>query len=228
MKGNFYFFGPSVFPYNLIEHLLKKKDPSILLKWKLVEIVETTSRKHEKRVPLLQFIIHNSPFYLPCKKLFSPGFKYFFMLAVIFCILKNQHPMQKMMHVVIDFYNFDQEFLIIGIFWKILSKYSIQFWSNLHKMQFCSICKKQTLPVEIKRHPDKTFLHHAKIQFPCFAVQIKRTLLLFSDISDSLRMSQFFYLPPGSGLLDSKDPIHTNITVYISPIQPARQSIVHE
>jgi len=36
-----------------------------------------------------------SPFYLPCKKyFFLSDCKYFFMLAVIFCPLKNYHPMQ--------------------------------------------------------------------------------------------------------------------------------------
>ena len=44
------------------------------------------------------------------------------MLAAIFCILKNYHPMQKIMSVVIGVYK-DQEFFIIGIFWNILYKY---------------------------------------------------------------------------------------------------------
>ena len=48
----------------------------------------------------------------------------FCMLAVFFCILKNYQPMQKMMGEVIFVYKFGQEFLIIGIFWKILYKYS--------------------------------------------------------------------------------------------------------
>ena len=46
------------------------------------------------------------------------------MLAVFFCILKNYQPMQKMLGEVIFAYKFGQEFLIIGIFWKILYKYS--------------------------------------------------------------------------------------------------------
>ena len=45
------------------------------------------------------------------------------MLAVIFCLLKNYHPIQKMMSVVIDVYKFGQEIFIIGIFWKFLYKY---------------------------------------------------------------------------------------------------------
>ena len=45
------------------------------------------------------------------------------MLAVIFCILKNYHPMQKIMSVVIGVYKYGHEFFIIGIFWKKLYKY---------------------------------------------------------------------------------------------------------
>ena len=44
-------------------------------------------------------------------------------LAVFFCILKNYHPMQKIMSVVIRIYKFSQEFFITGIFWNILYKY---------------------------------------------------------------------------------------------------------
>ena len=40
----------------------------------------------------------------------------FCMLAVFFRILKNYHPMQKIMSVVIGVYKFGQEFFIIGIF----------------------------------------------------------------------------------------------------------------
>ena len=38
------------------------------------------------------------------------------MLAAIFFILKNYHPMQKLMSVVIGVYKFGQEFFMIGIF----------------------------------------------------------------------------------------------------------------
>ena len=40
------------------------------------------------------------------KIIFLSGCKYFFMLDVIFCLLKNYHPMQKIMSVVIDVYKF--------------------------------------------------------------------------------------------------------------------------
>ena len=57
------------------------------------------------------------------QKVFSSGFKYFFMLAVIFYTLKNLQPMQKIMSVVIGVHKFGQKFFIIGIFWKFLYKY---------------------------------------------------------------------------------------------------------
>ena len=37
---------------------------------------------------------------------FLTGYKYFFVLNVIFCLLKYYHPMQKMKSVVIDGYKF--------------------------------------------------------------------------------------------------------------------------
>jgi hypothetical protein len=52
-------------------------------------------------------------FFYPAKSLFFSGFKYFFMLTVSFCILKNCHPMVS---VVIGVHKFGQEFLTIGIF----------------------------------------------------------------------------------------------------------------
>ena len=77
-----------------------------------------------------------SPFYIPCKKwFFSSGCKYFLMLAVIFCLLKNYHPIQNMMSVVIDVYKFGQEIFIIGIFWKFL----YQFLKN-NSSQSCIKC----------------------------------------------------------------------------------------
>ena len=50
------------------------------------------------------------------KVIFCSGFKYFFMMAVIFCILKNYCPMQIFMSAVVGVDKFGQEFLIIGIF----------------------------------------------------------------------------------------------------------------
>ena len=41
--------------------------------------------------------------------------------------MKNYHPMQKAMSVVIGVYKFGQEFFIIGIFWNILYKYKKHF-----------------------------------------------------------------------------------------------------
>ena len=38
------------------------------------------------------------------------------MLAVIFYILKNYYPMQKIMRTVVGVYKFGQEFFITGIF----------------------------------------------------------------------------------------------------------------
>ena len=48
---------------------------------------------------------------------------YFFMLDVIFCLLKNYHPMQKIKSVVIDVYKFVQEIFTIGTFCNLLYKY---------------------------------------------------------------------------------------------------------
>ena len=45
------------------------------------------------------------------------------MLDVIFCLLKNYHPMQKMLSVVIDVYKFGQKILTIGTFCNFLFKY---------------------------------------------------------------------------------------------------------
>jgi hypothetical protein len=45
------------------------------------------------------------------------------MLDVIFCLLKNYHPMQKMMSVVIDVYKFGQVIFTIGTFYNLLYKY---------------------------------------------------------------------------------------------------------
>ena len=54
---------------------------------------------------------------------FSAGCKYFFMLAVFYCLLKNCQNMQNMISVVIDVYKFSQEIFIIGISWNFLYKY---------------------------------------------------------------------------------------------------------
>ena len=48
------------------------------------------------------------------------------MVAVIFSILNNYHPLQKMRSVVIGVYKFGQEFLIIGILLNFLYKYFIK------------------------------------------------------------------------------------------------------
>ena len=66
-----------------------------------------------------------SPFYLCTlqKVIFCSGCKYFFILAAIFCLLKNYNPMQKMVWVVIDVYKFVQKMFTIGIFWIFLYKY---------------------------------------------------------------------------------------------------------
>ena len=45
------------------------------------------------------------------------------MLDAIICILKNYHPIQKIMSEVVSVYKFGQEFFIIGIFKIILYKY---------------------------------------------------------------------------------------------------------
>jgi hypothetical protein len=76
------------------------------------------------------------------------------MPAVIFCLLKNYHPMQKMMSVVIDIHKFDQEFYIIGMFWKFLYKYLKIFPIKASKNIVCSLQK---------QNPDENFLQHAKI-----------------------------------------------------------------
>ena len=61
--------------------------------------------------------IRSEPFLSTLQKVnFCQASNIFCMLAVFFCILKNYHPMQKIMSVVIGVYKFGQEFFIIGIF----------------------------------------------------------------------------------------------------------------
>ena len=63
-------------------------------------------------IPWLHILI-SEPFLSTLQKvIFTSGCKYFSMLDVIFCLLKNYHPMQKMMSV----YKFGQEILAIGTF----------------------------------------------------------------------------------------------------------------
>ena len=62
-------------------------------------------------------------FIWPGRSGFLTGFRCFFMLTVIFWILKNWHPTQKMMILIIGVYKFGLEFFITGNFWKFLSTY---------------------------------------------------------------------------------------------------------
>ena len=67
-------------------------------------------------IPWLHILI-SEPFLSTLQKvIFTSGCKYFSMLDVIFCLLKNYHPMQKMLSVVIDVYKFGQEIFTIGTF----------------------------------------------------------------------------------------------------------------
>ena len=100
---------------------------------------------------------------------FSSGCQYFFMLAVIFCLLKNYHPMQKMMSVVIDVYRFGQEIFTIGIFWKCLYKSQKTIPVKAAKNAFLQHGKNYMQPAQIKLHTHDNFLQHAKIQPPHFA-----------------------------------------------------------
>ena len=85
------------------------------------------------------------------------------MLAAIFCILKNYHPMQKIMSVVIGVYKFDQEFFIIGIFWNILYKYQNKIPAKAAENASFQHAKIYMQPAQIKLHPAENFLHPAKI-----------------------------------------------------------------
>ena len=81
--------------------------------------------------------------------IFSSGYNYFFMLAVIFCLLKNYHPMQEMMSSVIDVYQFGQEILTIGIFWIFLNKYIKKIPVNAAKNVFFQLGKKNIFAVQL-------------------------------------------------------------------------------
>ena len=87
------------------------------------------------------------------------------MQAVILCLIKNYHPMQKMLSVVINIYKFDQEIFTIGIFWKFLSRY---LNTILVKAAFLKCGKDYTQPAQIKLHLYENFLQHAKNLTPIF------------------------------------------------------------
>jgi hypothetical protein len=85
------------------------------------------------------------------------------MLAAIFCILKNYHPMQNIMSEVIGVYKFGQEFFMIGIFWNILYKCPKKITSKAAENTFFQHAKIYMQPAQIKLHPAEIFLHPAKI-----------------------------------------------------------------
>mgnify|MGYP006903662538 CR=1 FL=1 len=63
----------------------------------------------------------------------------FFMLFVILCPLKNYHPIQKILIVVIDAYKCGQYIFKIVIFWKILYKYIPNVWCRLFHTNILTI-----------------------------------------------------------------------------------------
>ena len=77
--------------------------------------------------------------------------------------MKNYHPMQKAMSVVIGVYKFGQEFFIIGIFWNILYKYQKKVPAKAAKNGSLQHAKIYLQPAQIKLHHAENFLHPAKI-----------------------------------------------------------------
>ena len=85
------------------------------------------------------------------------------MLTVISCLLKNYHPMQKMMSGVIDVYKFGQEIFTIGIFRKCLYKSQKTIPVQAAKNAFLQHGKNYMQRAQIKFHPDENFQQHTKI-----------------------------------------------------------------
>ena len=67
---------------------------------------------------------------------FWSGFKYFFMIAVVFCTLKNYYLMQIIMIAVVGVYKFGQECLIIGILENSYTNTSNKIQLKLLKVHF--------------------------------------------------------------------------------------------
>ena len=97
------------------------------------------------------------------------------------CTLKNYHSMQNFLNVVIGVCKFGQEFFIISIFGHFCTNIWKQFQLKLHKMHFFM------QPAQINLHPDENFLHHAKIQPPYFAGQIKRAQIRVFSLAPRVR-----------------------------------------
>ena len=72
------------------------------------------------------------------------------------------------MRVVIDVYNFGQEFFIIGIYWKLLCKYLKMNLVKAAKNAFLQRAKKYMQPAQIKLHTDKKFSTPGKNSTPIF------------------------------------------------------------
>ena len=109
---------------------------------------------------------NSSFFYLPFKKwFFSSGFKYFYMLAVFFCILKNYiSPHAK---------NDECGYWCLQIWSRILHNW--KFFVNTNFQKTIPFLQHAKTFMQIKLHSEENFLHHEKIQPPYFAGQIKRT-----------------------------------------------------
>ena len=83
--------------------------------------------------------------------------------------------MQKMISMVIDVYKFGQEFFIIVIFFgKFCTNTQKQFQLKLHKIHAKNYMQPAQKNFTTISNPDEIFQHHARIQPPYCAGQIKR------------------------------------------------------
>jgi hypothetical protein len=85
------------------------------------------------------------------------------MLAAIFHTLKNYHPMQKIMSLVIGVYKFGQEFYMIGIFQIFCTNIKKPIPTKAAKNASLQHAKNYMQPAQIRLHPAENFLHPAKI-----------------------------------------------------------------